>query len=360
MLSVDITRLQGAFRLQAQFSSERKAGVTALTGPSGSGKSSVLHCIAGLARPDKGRIEVGGRVLFDSARKVDVPTHLRHIGVVFQESRLFPHMSVVRNLRYGERNVSGDGVDFDTVVELLGIGHLLDRMPGGLSGGERQRVAMGRALLTHPALLVMDEPLASLDAGRKDEILPFLGDLPQAFGVHVLYVTHSIDEVLRLADELVILEHGTVRARGTVAETARYLPGVDPADSFFEGVVGPPSEDGVLVVIGQHSLRVAAPRSIPVGARVRIRIPADDVLLATGPTEGLSVQNRIPGTITRITPLGASIDVEVDIGDQHQIVARVSPIARQQLGLTPGMAVAVLVKASALRIMGSFANRPAY
>jgi molybdate transport system ATP-binding protein len=216
MLSVDVEKQLGDFSLHAAF--EAASGATALFGASGAGKTSVINMIAGLTRPDRGRIALDGDVLFDRAARIDVPAWRRHIGCVFQEGRLFPHLSVRHNLDYG-RWASGHAVDPDTfghVVALLDIGHLLDRRPGKLSGGERQRVAVGRALLMRPRLLLLDEPLASLDAARKADILPYLERLRDEAQVPMIYVSHAASEVRRLATRVVKLDSGRVTATGGV------------------------------------------------------------------------------------------------------------------------------------------------
>jgi molybdate transport system ATP-binding protein len=214
MLSVDVQKRLGEFSLAAKFETER--GVTALFGPSGSGKTSIANMIAGLVAPDRGRIAIDGDVVFDSGARVNVPPHRRRIGYVFQEGRLFPHMNVRSNLDYGRRmrGVKRDGATFDRVVGLLGLDHLLDRRPGTLSGGERQRIAIGRALLMQPRLLLLDEPLASLDAARKAEIFPYLERLRDESGVPMIYVSHVPAEILRLANTIVRLDDGQVRAIG--------------------------------------------------------------------------------------------------------------------------------------------------
>ena len=213
MLEVAIEKRLGEFTLTASFASA--GGVTALFGPSGAGKTSVVNMIAGLVRPDRGRIVLGEAVLFDSTLRVDVPPHRRRIGYVFQEGRLFPHLSVKHNLDYG-RWMNGQPADpaaFAHVVDLLDIAHLLHRRPGKLSGGERQRIAIGRALLMQPKLLLLDEPLASLDAARKAEILPYLERLRQE-SVPMVYVSHQADEARRLATMVVRLDAGRVTAVG--------------------------------------------------------------------------------------------------------------------------------------------------
>ena len=214
MLAVDVEKRLGEFTLAAKF--EVAGGATALFGPSGAGKTSIANLIAGLLRPDRGRIALDGVVLFDAATRIDVPPHRRRVGYVFQEGRLFPHMSVRRNLDFG-RWMSGlarDEAATRHIVELLDLGRLLDRRPGKLSGGERQRVAIGRALLMRPRLLLLDEPLASLDAARKREILPYLMRLRDEEKVPMLYVSHFADEVRHIATQVVRLEEGRVAAQG--------------------------------------------------------------------------------------------------------------------------------------------------
>jgi molybdate transport system ATP-binding protein len=214
VLAVDVEKKLGAFKLAVRF--EAAGGATALFGPSGSGKTSVVNMIAGLLRPDRGSIALNGTVLFDAATAINVAPHRRHIGYVFQEGRLFPHLSVRQNVDYGRR-MSGqprDAEDFARIVKLLDIGHLLDRRPRLLSGGERQRVAIGRALLMRPRLLLLDEPLASLDSGHKHEILPYLVRLRDEANVPMVYVSHTAAEVRRIATTMVRIEAGRVTASG--------------------------------------------------------------------------------------------------------------------------------------------------
>ena len=219
MLDIRVFRRQGGFQVDADFKTEN-TGITALFGPSGAGKTSVINMVAGLIRPDRGRIVVQGRVLFDSERGVDLPPAKRSIGYIFQDGRLFPHLSIRGNLTFGMKLTppSRRCIALDQVVDLLGIQHLLDRRPAKLSGGEKQRVAIGRALLMSPRVLLMDEPLSSLDEGRKEEVLPFIAKLPCTFSIPILYVTHSIDEIERLSDYLVLMADGKSIATGDAAE----------------------------------------------------------------------------------------------------------------------------------------------
>ena len=223
MLTVEIEKRLGDFTLGARF--ESAGGITAVFGPSGAGKTTLVNAIAGLIAPDRGRIAIDGTVLFDSERRINLPPHRREIGYIFQEGRLFPHFSVSRNLDYGRRmrGLPEDAKQLERIVSLLDIGHLLERRPGKLSGGERQRVAIGRALLTRPRLLLLDEPLASLDAARKREILPYLERMRDEFGVPMVYVSHQAAELRRIATSVVRLEAGRVAAAGGIDL-------LDPAD----------------------------------------------------------------------------------------------------------------------------------
>lgn len=223
MLEIHVEKKQGGFFINAGFSTDR-AGVTALFGASGAGKTSIVNMVAGLSRPDQGRIIVGDRTCFDSGKGIDLPPEKRRIGYVFQDARLFPHLSVRANLTYGMQlqDPADLYVDFHKVVALLGIGDLLPRRPARLSGGEKQRVAIGRALLCSPLLLLMDEPLASLDRERREEVLPFIRLLSKSVEVPVLYVSHQMDEIVSLADTLVRLEKGRVTSCGPVEKEKQH------------------------------------------------------------------------------------------------------------------------------------------
>jgi molybdate transport system ATP-binding protein len=225
MLDILLMRRQGSFSVDVDFQGPG-TGVTALFGPSGAGKTSIVNMVAGLLRPDTGHVVINGARLFDSAANIDLTPERRRIGYVFQDGRLFPHLSVKSNLVYGMRQipVSDRFVTFDQVVALLEIDHLLDRRPARLSGGEKQRVAIGRALLTSPALLLMDEPLASLDASRKAEVLPFIKALSQPFSIPILYVSHDHHEILSLSSYMVILDSGRIAGSGPAETILSSIP----------------------------------------------------------------------------------------------------------------------------------------
>ena len=347
---VDIDHRQGAFSLKASFASSGR--LTALFGPSGSGKSSLISLIAGLTRPDRGRIEVDGRVLVDTEAGVFVPKYKRRIGMVFQEALLFPHMSVAHNLRYGrwftppvERYAH-----MDAVVDLLGIEALLDRRPGKLSGGEKQRVAIGRALLASPRLLLMDEPLASLDDARKAEILPYIERLRDETKIPIVYVSHSVAEVARLASEVVMLSEGQVVASGPTGEVMQRLD-LLPAGERSEGgavletVVARHDEAFGMTVLGSSAGEIRVPRlPMALGAPVRLRIRARDVMVATLEPKGLSALNVLAGKVAAIEPgEGAAVLVRIDCNGAV-VMARITRQSRQALELEIGRRVFAVVK----------------
>lgn len=354
-LDVVIEKRLGSFRLDVAFSMQTH-GLAALFGRSGSGKTSIVSAIAGLIRPDAGRIVADGVTLFDSARGIEVPVESRRIGYIFQDARLFPHLSVRDNLAYGlKRAPKGDhSTRWDTVIELLGIGHLLDRRPHKLSGGEKQRVAIGRALLAQPRLLLMDEPLASLDRARRQEILPYIERLRDEAGILIVYVSHAIEEVVRLANAVVVVDEGRTMAQGSVVELAerldlRPLLGRFEAGSVIVCRIEAHDDERQLTraTFGQHTLLL--PRfDVEVGAVVRVRIRARDVILAITPPAGLSVQNVLAGVVREIADEpGAFAEVKLDVGD-HALVARVTKDSTRRLALTPGRTVYALVKSVAI------------
>ncbi|QIB33013.1 molybdenum ABC transporter ATP-binding protein [Ancylobacter pratisalsi] len=356
MIEVDIQiRRPGGFELEAQFVAPG-SGVTALFGRSGAGKTTIIQAAAGVVRPDAGRIAVGDEVFFDSSRGINLPIEARRVGYVFQDSRLFPHMSVERNLRYGERRsrASVRAIGFDTVVDMLGIAHLLGRRPHTLSGGERQRVAIGRALLAQPRLLLMDEPLAALDAARKAEILPYLERLRDEMGLPILYVSHAIDEVLRLADMVVALREGRLVAAGALGEVMSAPEMLQVVGRFDLGTV-------IDCTVSRHDadyglsdlaffggvLRVPQVER-PVGATVRARVRARDVALALTKPEEVSVSNLLPATVEEVRRLeGPYADVILKVGDGH-LAAMVTRESADRLALGAGLAVWAMIKSVAV------------
>jgi len=309
-------------------------GVSALFGHSGSGKTSCLRCFAGLDQPSEGYLQVNGELWQDSAQSVFVPAHQRAIGYVFQDANLFAHLTVRRNLQYGLKRIPAAQrrIALEQAVELLGIGHLLERLPGKLSGGEQQRVGIARALLTSPRLLLMDEPLASLDLKRKQEVLPYLERLHQELEIPILYVSHSPDEVARLADHLVLLEDGKVSASGPLKETLLRadLPFVfeDDAEAVVDGVVTAHDQAYGLLYLqlpdGQINLRLPhGPLSL--GQSVRIKIKARDVSLSLQQAEDSSVLNLLPARVLDWISVAeqAHMLVRVQVGGE-QLIARIT------------------------------------
>ena len=354
MISVELHKKFPGFSLDIAFDAPTP-GVVALFGPSGAGKSSIVAGIAGLLRPDAGRVEVDGVVLSDA-----VPVERRRLGLVFQDARLFPHMNVATNLRYGLRRAPAGEIGFDGVVGLLGLDRLLDRRPHSLSGGERQRVAIGRALLSQPRLLLLDEPLASLDAARKAEILPYLLRLKTTLKLPIIYVTHALDEVFALADTLVLLDAGRVVAAGPVAELSSRadlaLAARDDAASVFDAVVAEHHPARRLSLLRAGTMELWVPLvAAPVGQAMRVRIPAREIILATEAPEAISLHNIIPGVVRTIHEDSARHAALVEIDAGAVLLARVTPDAVTRLGLRPGGKVLALVKSMAVDVRGDTA-----
>jgi molybdate transport system ATP-binding protein len=353
MLSVAVTHQLGAFTLDAAFESE--GGLTALFGRSGAGKTSLINAIAGLYRPDRSRIAIDDAVLTDTASRIFVPAHRRRIGYVFQEGRLFPHLNVRQNLLYGRwfAPKAAAGGELDHVVELLGIGQLLARRPANLSGGEKQRVAIGRALLARPRLLVMDEPLASLDEGRRAEIFPYIERLRDEMRVPIVYVSHSIAEVARLATTLVVLSEGRVAAVGPTAQVmARLdlfpLTGRAEAGAIITTRVAAHDAKFGLTVLHAAAGELRVPHlDLPVGATLRVRIRARDVMIALTPPTGLSALNVLPGIVTEIAGGdGPIVQMWLDCAGEA-LVARLTRRSVETLDLAPGKAVHAVIKSIA-------------
>ena len=342
-LDIDVEHARGSFRLAAKFAAQ--PGVTALFGRSGSGKSTLVDIVAGLIRPERGRVVIDGTTLVDTDRGVFVPKHRRRVGYVFQDSRLFPHLNVRQNLLYGRwfsRGPGGVVGDFGSIVELLGIGALVERTPESLSGGEKQRVAIGRALLAHPQLLLMDEPLASLDEQRRAEILPYIERL-RDIGVPILYVSHSVVEVARLATTVVILSEGAVTAVGPVADI---LPLAEASDggSVLEAVVERHDDAFQLTTLASRAGALQVPRlAAAAGATVRAYIRARDVMLSLQPPQDISALNVLAGKVAQIAPSGAQADVRLDCNGAT-IIARLTTKSVQRLALAPGRPVFAVIK----------------
>jgi len=350
MLEFSARWRKGAFALDASF--QTGPGITALFGRSGAGKTTVLGLIAGLARPDAGRVSVDGRVLFDSAAGVDLPAHRRRVGYVFQEGRLLPHLTVRQNLLYGRFfNGHGKGVaTLEQATALLGLGELLERRPANLSGGEKQRVAIGRALLADPGVLLLDEPLASLDAPRKAEILYYIERLRDDVRVPIVYVSHSLDEVVRLADSIVLLSEGRVLGSGSVLEmTGRvelrpYLGRHEGGAVIEARVAGQDLDSGLArLEFAGGALEIPDVEALP-GEAVRVRIRARDVSIALSKPAGLSIRNVLAGSVAALEEEeGPSLDVKLDVGGTP-LIARITRKSARELGLRPGLPVFALIK----------------
>ena len=362
MIEVEARLRQGHFSLDVAFSSDQ--GITALFGRSGSGKSTVIAVIAGICRPDRGRVALNGRTLVDTDVNVWVPPHRRRVGLVFQDSQLFPHLTVRQNLLYGRwfsRN-RGAEIPFDAVVSTLGIEALLPRRPPRLSGGEKQRVALGRALLANPALMLMDEPLASLDMARKIEILPLIESIRDDFRIPVLYVSHAVEEVARLADTVVALDAGRVVACGPPA-TVLGTPTQPPAEDRFavasvlDVSVGPFDERYGLTVLRHPAGDIFLTGRIgAVRHQVRIVIKAIDVALATEHPAHLSIRTVLRARVaTVMADRSAVAAVHLSLADGGRLVALATRKALDELDLAPDKPVFALIKTVAVdeRPMGA-------
>jgi molybdate transport system ATP-binding protein len=355
MLEVDIEHRLADFALDIHFHAGR--GLTALFGRSGAGKTSIVNAIAGLLRPRRGRIVMDGAVLLDTERGICVPTHRRRVGYVFQEGRLFPHLTVRQNLLFGrwfaparERRAAS----LDDVVDLLGIAALLDRRPGRLSGGEKQRVAIGRALLASPRLLLMDEPLASLDARRKDEILPYLERLRDEAKVPIVYVSHSIAEVARLATTIVLISAGRVHTVGPVREVMGRAELYPLAGRFEAGAVlgvrvaAHDQHWNLTELTGDFGKLTVPQLDAPVGTALRVRIRARDVILAITRPTGISALNVLAAEVERLVSIEeGALEVQLRLGGER-LLARVTRRSGEALGLAPGREVFAVIKTVAI------------
>ncbi|MFB2593501.1 molybdenum ABC transporter ATP-binding protein [Paracoccus sp. p4-l81] len=345
-VSVRLRHDFGGFSIDLAF--DAPPGVTVLFGPSGSGKSTVLNAVAGLLRPQSARISVAGRVLTDTARGIFVPPHRRRLGLIFQDGRLFPHLSVRQNLRYGRwfaprgARIPPEG----QVIDMLGIGALLDRAPATLSGGERQRVAIGRALLSGPDLLIADEPLSALDDPRKAEILPFLERLRDEGGVPMLYVTHAPTEVARIATTLVVLDQGRLRRAGPAPDVLADPDTAGPgraAGAVIAAQVIAHHDDGVTELAAGDATLYLPRLAAAVGTRLRLRIAAADVMLARGVPQGLSALNLLPGVVQGLARRDGAVLVQL-LTPAGPILARITERSARRLEVAPGAELTAIVK----------------
>jgi molybdate transport system ATP-binding protein len=356
MLSVTLAKRRGTFALDVAFQAPTP-GIVALFGRSGCGKTSVVEILAGLLEPDAADVRLDDLVLIDRHAGYALPAERRRIGYVFQDARLFPHLSVRGNLRYGEKRApaTAQAIGFDEVTALLALEPLLSRRPYTLSGGERQRVALGRALLSQPRLLLLDEPLASLDAPRRAEVLPYLEALRDRLSIPMVYVSHQFEEVLRLANHVVLMEHGRVVAAGGIHEVSlrpelTAIVGPDSVGAVLEGVISEfDSARGLAhLKVGSGTLIISA-TAARIGARARVQLLARDLILATHPAQGLSVRNSIAGVVTGIRDDDNEAKlVTVEVGGAS-VLARVTRDAVEALGLHVSCPVWVLVKAVSMR-----------
>lgn len=347
MLHIDVKKQLGTLPLEAHLDIPSQ-GVTALFGLSGSGKSSLINLVSGLIDPDEGVISLNDRELFNSAENVCVPINRRNIGYVFQDARLFPHYTVNGNLRYGMKNTSKD--EFNYIVELLGIGHLLKRYPITLSGGEKQRVAIGRALLTDPEILLMDEPLSALDLPRKRELMNYLERLSKEINIPILYVTHSLDELLRLAERVVLLTNGKVEAYDvleSIWESPLFLPwkqeNEQSAVLSLPVFMHNPSYKMTALSIGDQNIWINQVEA-QINEKVRICIHSSDVSISLNKVEQSSIRNTLYGRIVKILDLENRVDLKLDIGGKH-LWASISKWSFHDLALQLGQLVYAQIKA---------------
>ena len=357
-LEVAIKHQLGQFKLDVAFSAA--PGLSALFGRSGAGKTTVINVIAGLVAPDAARVSIDDTVLVDTANGIAIPAHRRRLGYVFQEPRLFPHLSVRGNLGYGRwfQATRASAAEFDRVVDLLGLAALLERRPETLSGGEKQRTAIGRALLASPRLLLMDEPLSALDETRKQDILPYLERLRDEGGIPIIYVSHSMPEVARLAQTIVLMSEGKVAACGPAASVMQRidlfpLAGKAEAGALIEAVVTSVDAHWDLTTLSSRAGIWHVPRlDAPPGTHLRVRIRARDVMLALSKPDDVSALNIISGTIAEIGAThGAMVEVRLDCNGEA-LTARITRASMDRLRLAMGTPVYALVKSVAIEKRG--------
>ncbi|MEN4585987.1 molybdenum ABC transporter ATP-binding protein ModC [Pantoea agglomerans] len=337
MLSLNVMQQQGDHVLEVDLQIPAK-GITAIFGVSGAGKTSLINAISGLTHPQRGRIQLHDRLLFDAEQKIALPPEKRRIGYVFQDARLFPHYRVRGNLQYGMAPKMK--AQFDSLVSLLGLEALLPRFPLSLSGGEKQRVAIGRALLTAPDMLLLDEPLASLDLPRKRELMPYLQKLAKQVDIPMLYVSHSLEEILQLADNVLVLDAGKVKAFGPLERVwsssamRPWLP-VSELTSVLRVQVLEQHPDYPMTALSLGDQHIWVSRvNQPVKTPLRIRIASADVSLALQPPQHSSIRNILPAQVVELLEVGDHVEVKLRIGIS-ELWARITPWARDELGIRP-------------------------
>ncbi|WP_301098870.1 molybdenum ABC transporter ATP-binding protein ModC [Otariodibacter sp.] len=323
-------------------------GVTAIFGRSGAGKSSLINLIAGLSQASKGQIVLNDRILFDSSQRINLPPEKRKVGYVFQEPRLFPHYRVEANLKYGCKRSDPD--NFLQLIELLGIKHLLDRYPNSLSGGEKQRVAIGRALLSEPDILLMDEPLSALDLPRKNELLDYLSQLAKQISIPILYVSHSLDEVIRLADKVLLLEQGKVIAYDSTINVwhspkfSEWQPDTQKV-SLLELPISDENHHYQMqsVSLGTQQIWFNKHSRYQLGETLRITIASKDVSITLNKPKQTSIRNILQGKICKIQPQSDRFDIKIDV-ENHFIWASISQWSAEELSLTQGKNIYLQIK----------------
>lgn len=354
MIEINTSLTRGRFNLEAEL--KLNSRVTGLFGPSGSGKSTLLNMVAGLVRPNRGKVLINGLPLFDSDAGINLPLHQRRIGLVFQDSRLFPHLTVKDNLEYGYRLLKKQEqiFSFKLITGMLELEKLLDQKPYQLSGGEKQRVALGRALLSSPRLLLLDEPLASLDSRLKDQILPFLKRVADEINIPMIYVSHSINEILYLTSNVAFIEDGRILAYGGFHEALHSEKVLQLAHSLgLENVLSVNAithEDALGYSLVEHFGRqIVVPLIVPAKDTVTISIRASNIALSNRPIEGTTIQNQIAGTVVELRTVGSRVLVSIDIGSV--ILAEVSLKAIHELSIAPGTGVYCLIKAQSISVL---------
>ena len=345
-ISLSIDHARPDFDLNLQI--DAPDGVTALFGPSGAGKTTIVNIVAGLERPKSGKIVIAGDTLLDTDAGIDVPRHRRGIGYVFQDARLFPHMTVARNIAFGARFAQSRNhrATLPDVLSLLGLEDLMERRPWSLSGGEAQRVGIARALMAAPRLLLLDEPLAALDAARRQEILPYLERIRDRFGIPMLYVSHALSEVARLANTVVVLDRGRVVQVGPPQDVLSHpvAPLGEAGALISARVVGHDPDDG-LTELATSSGTVFIPRTdVPPDAPIRLRVSANDIMISLSPPDGLSALNVLPASVESVEIAGdTAANVHLRSGDD-QLVARLTRRSVRRLDLTPGTTCFAVIK----------------